>query len=92
MQKATNQGTERETFLQIRGDALFMAFEQVEKDLTAQLEAVRGVMEIIRNIDAQIGLTGQPRPQLVGLMRQMYPEQTKDLTDEQVIAMVGKQK
>lgn len=89
---------QREAFLMIRGDAAIVALEQMERNLVGELAAVRNVLKILKDMDSKIGMasegggTGQARTRLVSLMRSLYPEKTAALSDDDVIAMVGKQK
>lgn len=89
---------QREAFLMVRGDAAIVALEQLEANLVGELAAVRNVLKILKDMDGKIGMaaegsgTGQARARLVSLMRMLYADQTQGLSDDDVIAMVGKQK
>ena len=49
---------------------------------------IGAVLVTIKKLDDNIGLAGEPKANLIGLMRDLYP-QHKDKTDEELLRLVG---
>ena len=75
-------------FLRVRGDAILATLQAARENLAAQVEAIDVVLVTIKKLDDNIGLAGEPKANLIGLMRDLYP-QHNDKTDEELLRLVG---
>lgn len=76
-------------FLRIRGDAALAALHELRGNFAKQIEILDAVIAQIESIDSHLKLKGEPKSNLVSLLRDLYPDKTKGLSDADVMKLVG---